>query len=188
MIYNIDCLKLAEQLVKKGHKVILLICGSQDSKGGFYRAGFPGGQEEQIAKKSNNYMTLLEPIKYPLHATKPLWLPGLKFPTFQCDAIVAHAIKRPILVNGLLQPNDMEISCTKISEIYQLAAQYSDADTYLVSTAFGCGGYMNPPENIAQLMKDLYQSQPFKLVFGIYDENEPKCAFSVFKDVFNQYT
>ena len=112
---------------------------------------------------------------------------------FKVSIISVSAMKRPELECGKIKYDvDLNMNRHKIRLILQTA--YEQGHTDLVLSAFGCGAYGNPPEQIAQLFKELldseYKGYFREIVFAIFDdhntyrEHNPEGNLKPFKKIF----
>ena len=91
--------------------------------------------------------------------------------------VAVAAIKHPnlVIIDGKYKFNDSdrEIMLYKIRIILTIAAKFQH-DCVILS-AFGCGAYRNPPEEVALLFREVLNSPQFKGRFL-------KVIFSIFND------
>ena len=114
---------------------------------------------------------------------------------FKVSIISVSAMKRPELECGKIKYDvDLNMNRHKIRLILQTA--YEQGHTDLVLSAFGCGAYGNPPEQIAQLFKELldgeYKGYFREIVFAIFDDHNtyrdhnPEGNLKPFKKIFGK--
>ena len=113
---------------------------------------------------------------------------------FQTNIISVSAIKRPELKNGEMNGSDILKMKNKIRTIFQVAFSHSHEN--LVLSAFGCGSYGNPPEQIAKIFKEVIDNDFNgcfdKIVFSIFDdhntykEHNPEGNLKPFKKIFEK--
>jgi uncharacterized protein (TIGR02452 family) len=198
-IINADCLEQAHLL----DNPLVLNMASYKTPGGGVKEG-SAAQEENLFRRTNLFVSL-----YWLKSFYPIPTYGgfysnditvfresdykLMNDPFKISVITIAALKRPELVDNVMNDNDLSIMKKKIQCIFELA--YTKKHENLVLSAFGCGAYGNPPEQIAKLFKEVIE-QDFSgcfrnIVFAIYDdhnsyrEHNPNGNLKPFKEVFN---
>ena len=211
-VLNMDCLYAAQQLVEDGYNPAVLNMASFKCPGGGVTKG-SAAQEESLCRRTNLYNSIVRfnnpklKHRYPLDMNygaiySPVVSIFRKSESDGClfmdapvtvDVISAAAIKSPALVNGHLDKNAKKILKNKVRTILNLGIYYkNDA---LVLGAFGCGAYGTPPEDMANIFKDVFSEAAYahsfkKIVFAIIDdgnahrEHNPEGNFVPFKKVF----
>lgn len=206
-VVNEDTLDCCIELKRQGYNPVLLnMCNSQ-IRGGYHK--LVGGQEEDLIRRGN-YLEHLNTIKYPLPKLGVIYSPNVEFIKHgirtgykemdypeKISIIACAALNSPPLLdtslgtNTMLAPPFSTITKIKIDSIFQIA-HMKNHDSIVLS-AFGCGGFRNPPEHISKMFYDsLYTEkyfgswkQYFKVVkFAIFDENYPKSNYQIFKNTF----
>lgn len=182
-VVNDDCLNVARSLLVKGDRVGVLNMASFRRPGGGVQSG-AGAQEENLCRRSNLYSYISEAEgAYPMKAGSfssdvCVFKDGepdyrLCRPYF-VDIISAAAIARPELVGGRLNEKDERFTRNAMRNIFRMAA--IGGDERLVLSAFGCGAFHNPPEQIAELFGSVLEEGEFRgrfkeVVFAIIDDH-----------------
>ena len=222
-VANIDCLKAAESLVKeKGYeRVCVLNMASFIRPGGGVTKGSKA-QEEDLCRRTNLFMSIGQyhelglpyginidkEHSYPLPAMfGAIYSPGVTVfregskdlyrymeEPFKADVISIAALRKPRLdFNNEYADNEaygrMEV---KIRQMFLAPA--ANGCEVLVLGAFGCGAYQNPPKVVANIFKDVLETEPYsglykKIVFAVLDdgnshrEHNPDGNFKPFHDI-----
>ena len=196
-----DIVDVAAGLQSNGYSVAILNPCNPTVRGGFPH--LTGSLEEDLVRRSD-YLAKVPADIYPLKRTSVTYTRDvifyydslrtgykkLKTPV-SIDVIGAYAVKNPVILNGTqLLPTDYQITFLRLATVFQAAYRHNrDA---VVLSAIGCGGFNNPPEAIAGIVKKLITTPPenggvagvFKKVYvAVYNENHPKCTYNVFKNV-----
>lgn len=166
-VLNEDCLATARRLSESGmHPFVLNMANRQNPGGGVENGA--GAQEECLFRSSNYYQTLYQARgSYPLDRNWGSVLshdvtvfrgleedgyPLLEKP-FTCSFMAIPAINHPELdENGKMTKPMIKGTHNKIKTIYYTA--FAGGAKVLVLSAFGCGAFKNPPEQIAEIFKD----------------------------------
>ena len=107
--------------------------------------------------------------------------------------VAVAAIKHPnlVIIDGKYKFNDSdrEIMLYKIRIILTIAAKFQH-DCVILS-AFGCGAYRNPPEEVALLFKEALNSPQFKgrflkIIFATFNANQDNSNTMPFATIFEQ--
>jgi uncharacterized protein (TIGR02452 family) len=112
---------------------------------------------------------------------------------FHVDVITLAALKNPRVENGKVVPWAERVIKNKIKQILDIALE--NGNDSLVLSAFGCGAYKTPPEEMAKFFADVLASETYgglfkKIHFAIIDvpstngEHNPNGNFQPFKEVF----
>lgn len=173
-VLNDDLLAVAAEMVGKNYRpAVLCACNRQSPK-------TAGGQEGNMLRRTD-----LAYFTYPLEnsGVYPLdrnWggiyskgvtvfrgeeedgYPLLEKP-FNIDVVSVPAINKPKLLNGRLTPACVKGTANKVRTILRIAK--INGNDSLVLTAFGCGNYDNPPEDIAEIFKNILAEEEFKSSF-----------------------
>lgn len=210
-----DCLEQSRLLE---NPLVLNMASYKNPGGGVIRGS--AAQEENIFRRSNLFESLYQYIYYCdqygiIKKTEQYPLPFyggiyskdvtvfrgsenngyyLLGTPFQTNIISVSAIKRPELKNGEMNSSDILKMKNKIRTIFQVAFSHSHEN--LVLSAFGCGSYGNPPEQIAKIFKDVIDNDFNgcfkKIVFSIFDdhntykEHNPDGNLKPFKKIFEK--
>lgn len=212
-VMSADCLEQARLL---DNPLVLNMASYKNPGGGVVNGSM--AQEENIFRRSNLFQSLYQFVyysdqygikqndknKYPLpfyggvysnditvfrgSENNGYYLLGKPFKT---SFISISAIKRPELKNGKMNKSDISKMKNKIKVIFEVALANSHEN--LVLSAFGCGAYGNPPEQIALIFKELlnneYDGCFKKIVFSIFDdhnsykEHNPNGNYKPFKQI-----
>lgn len=188
-LLNQDCVRGAFQLQRAGHSVALLNMCNPTVKGGYYHLA--GAQEEGIVRASD-YLTHLAPVQYPVPDHCVVYTPAVHF----------HGHKKPLAIiacAALRQPNLSDngrfivgtgalVMAMKIDHIFTTAWRHGH--TALVLSAFGCGGFRNPPEHVSALFASALRKwrECFDVIrFCIFDECHPASNFAVFRSTLSPF-
>jgi uncharacterized protein (TIGR02452 family) len=111
---------------------------------------------------------------------------------FKVSMISVSAVKRPMLKDGKMSEADLKMNREKIKMIFQISHEQGHRE--MVLSAFGCGAYGNPPEQIAKIFKDVIENEFAgyfdKIIFAIFDdhnsyrEHNPDGNLKPFKKIF----
>ena len=216
IIQDADCLESARLLT---NPVVLNMASYKNPGGGVINGS--SAQEENIFRRTNLFKSLYQYVdyagqygveqhsrfKYPLEEYGGIYSKDitvfrgsekngyylLSVP-FKSAFISVSAIKRPELRNGRMNERDLFKTKQKIRRIFQLA--HENGHTDIVLSAFGCGAYGNPPEQIASIFKELldkeYKNIFNQIIFSIFDdhnayrEHNPNGNLKPFKKIFNK--
>jgi len=186
-VENQDCLLSAKELLKKYKKVGVLNMASFRTPGGGVLNG-SGAQEENLCRRSNLYAYLIKDREkgYPMKAGSfsdkvTVFKDGEpdypRCTPYEVDIISAAARKNPELINGKLSSVDRRKTEYAIRNILRMG--YLGGDEALILSAFGCGAYHNPPEDIASIFKSVLEEKEFKnkfseIVFAIIDDHNAR--------------
>lgn len=204
-VLNEDCLATARRISSNGIKPLVLNMANRQNPGGGVTAG-AGAQEECLFRSSNYYQTLYKvKDKYPLdrnwgavifpdvtvfRGLEEEGYPLLEDP-FKCDFVAVPAINHPTLNEaGKMLPEMVEGTHKKIKMILDSAIVLSNYT--LVLSAFGCGAFKNPPEQIAEIFKEelKYYDHTFNNVyFSIKPDHNDKLNknFRAFEEFFKDW-
>ncbi len=188
-----DCLVTAEMLVKLGYKTAVLNMASAEVPGGAVIHG-TGAQEENLCRRTNLYPALTQDKKaYPMQGDSagsyaPKVLVFRQGENTSYDFLPRPFTVSVISVSALIMPktdlannlNEEDCLHTKerIRTILRIGAE--NGQEALVLSAFGCGVFLNPPQQMATLFKEVIEEYEFKnrfkiIVFSILnDSNAPK--------------
>lgn len=196
---NQDSVDGARELQSQGHNVVLHCMCNPVVKGGFYH--LVGAQEEDIVRRSD-YLQQLQSVQYPLADNTALYLGGVNVlahgrrrgyrslsSPFILPMIACAAVCRPCVdcSGATIVGKSALLMKLKIDHIFQTA--HKAGHTAIVLSAFGCGGFCNPPEHVAAMFKTAIDkwSQYFDVIrFCILDEdNHPKSNYATFANILN---
>lgn len=219
-VVNNDCLYEAKKMIDEGYKPCVLNMASFTTPGGGVTNG-SGAQEENIFRRSNLFKSLYQfhPIginykvkqreeQYPLdYNFGGIYTPfvtvfkggeDVNYPLLDNPYIVGivtvAAVKNPRVENGKIVPWVADVIKNKVRQILDIALE--NGHDSLVLSAFGCGAYKTPPEEMAKIMHEIINSDKYKgafkaIHFAIIDvastngEHNPNGNFKPFKDIFN---
>ena len=221
-VNEVDCLNMAMHLqLNLGLNPAVLNMASFHTPGGGVTRG-SAAQEESIFRRTNIFMSLYQfneigkqygvdqrEERYPLdYNFGGIYTPSVTvFRTpesdgcqlmehpFTVDVISVPAVKRPRVENGKLVPWVVDTLKNKIRQIFDIALE--NGNDSLVLSAFGCGAYGTPPNEMARLFKEVLDSKNYKGVFkeirfAILDvpstngEHNPDGNIKPFKEIFGK--
>lgn len=218
-VVNNDCLYEAEKMIRKGLKPAVLNMASFHTPGGGVING-SSAQEEDIFRRTNIFKALYQyhqigeeynikqkEERYPLDFNYGgIYTPsvtvfkggkdvnyGLMDNPFTVDVITLPAVKKPPLEDGKIVPWAKKVITNKIQQILDIAIE--NGNDSLVLSAFGCGAYKTPPEEMALIFHKIIFSEEYKNIFkaihfAIIDvpstngEHNKNGNIKPFKDVF----
>ena len=176
-----DCMDAAAVLRSKGYNPVILNMANAKTPGGGWRNG-AGAQEESLFRRTNYLHSLIDPQRlgskkrYPLAEFGGVYSPGvLSFRANEASGyaflpapepysfIAAAAINRPRLVQvsrgrKRLEPKSASKTKRKLGAVLSIGLDHGhDA---IILSAFGCGAFKNPPEQIAEIFKELLIADP----------------------------
>lgn len=218
-VVNNDCIYEAKNMIDMGMKPAMLNMASFHTPGGGVING-SAAQEENIFRRTNLYKSLYQfhdigkeygikqrNERYPLNYNYGgIYTPKvivfrksddenytLMEEPFYVDVITLAAVKNPRVENGEIVPSTKTVIKNKIEQILNIALK--NGNNALVLSAFGCGAYGTPPEEMAKLFADVLSSEQyqglFKMIhFAILNlpstngNHNPKGNFQPFKKIF----
>ena len=218
-VINNDCLYEAKKMIGDGLNPAVLNMASFHTPGGGVIKG-SAAQEENIFRRTNIFKSLYQfhhigdefgikqkEERYPLdynyggiYTPKVIVFRGSDDVDYQLleepyyvDVITLPAVKNPRIENGKIVPWVEHVIKNKIKQILNIALE--NGNDSLVLSAFGCGAYGTPPEQMAMFFADVLASEKyqglFKVIhFAILDvpstngEHNPNGNIKPFKDVF----
>jgi uncharacterized protein (TIGR02452 family) len=169
-----DSIDVGRELQERGLNPLVLNMASARHPGGGYMGGY-GAQEESLFRRSNYYKSLTDvdgggrDVKYPIpffggiHSSGVTVFKsnetegyGLLDEPFQMSFVAASALSYPQLTQyGTLSDEDACIVRHKIETIFRIGLSHGHDS--LVLSAFGCGAFRNPPEQVAEIFKSVIQ-------------------------------
>lgn len=220
-VINGDCLEVAKEVVKRGDTCAVLNMASFKRPGGGVLFG-SSSQEESLFRRTNLAMSLypfsvenfgIIGVEKAIDGVYPLPINGgaiySKFITvfrapeskscelmddpFEIDVITIAAIKNPPLSeDGKLSTWVVSVLRNKVTLMLRLCVLYN-IDVPVLG-AFGCGAYGTPPEQMAEIFKEVLLSGEFDgafkaVLFPIIDnhnthkEHNPNGNFKPFLDI-----
>lgn len=202
-VIECDILERAEQLHRngEGYSVAVLNMASPHSPGGGFRSG-AGAQEENLFRRSNLF-NFLHPRQYPIKDTACLVSPGVTilrgkeqdgYPflekPFPVTVLTCAALQHPQLTpERKYKEREKTRMRTKIRALLD-GAKLARCDACIFS-AFGCGAFGNPPEEVASLFKEELRNSGLKQVsFCIFNDHNsgrrhnPRGNFTPFQEIF----
>lgn len=221
-VVNQDCLYAAKELVDDGYIPVVINNASFKRPGGGVTGG-SAAQEENLCRRTNLYESIfrfnkdmakeyglpVEEEQYPLPVMNgAIYSPSIAVfkasedknydyldEPFMVDIITIAALKNPAMKDGKMDKWSRDVTKNKIKMMLNLGI-YWENDA-IVLGAFGCGAFANPPEEIAQIFKEVldepdYRDKFEKVVFAIIDdhnahkEHNPRGNLVPFQEVFNQ--
>lgn len=205
IIYE-DVADAGYQLQKQGYNPVILNMASSFCPGGGWRKGTTA-QEESLFYRSMYYLALEDPWKmnknslqyYPLQMYSAIYTPNVFFyrnkqldgykilPYEECgfiSCLAIAAIRNPELnKDGLYRPSDRRVMIEKIKGIFKIAL-LKGHDSVVVS-ALGAGAYHNPPEQVAQIFREVipeFRKYFKRITFAILDYRGSK-NFEIFESI-----
>lgn len=201
-VIECDILERAGQLHRsEGYSVAVLNMASAHSPGGGFRSG-AGAQEENLFRRSDLFK-FLHPSAYPIKDTACLVSPGVTilrgkeqdgYPflekTFPVTVLTCAALQHPTLTRDRRYlPRDEKRMRMKIRALLD-GAKLAGCDACIFS-AFGCGAFGNPPEEVAHLFREELLKGGLKQVsFCIFNDHNagrrhnPRGNFTPFWETF----
>ena len=190
-VVNNDCIDVMYGMVGEGYKPMMLNMASEIHPGGGWKKGSIA-QEECLFYNSTYHRCLTDEF-YPLRLYNAVYSPFVYFfkyngevlhyedwPAVACLAI--PALRNPDSYRGKYsKDSDRKIMKEKIDSMFKIALK--NGHDSLILSAFGCGAFHNPVEEVASMFKDAVKRfGPYfkKIVFAIID-NERTQNYSVFK-------
>ena len=178
-------------------KFCALIMGNDQKPGGGYLTG-AGAQEESICRCSN-LPTCFNQIIYPITTFGTIFIENLKIIReseangfdfhvipITCHGILACAYDQPDLNDqGEFYSDELEGTRNKVRAI--LDTCYIHQQRHLILGAFGCGAFSNPPEQVAEIFREVLSSVDYQnafeiVIFAILD-GPSTYNYEVFKDI-----
>lgn len=192
-VLNKDTLDGAIELKNNGYNPCLLNMCNSKKRGG--ELDTVGSQEEDLLRRGN-YLDHLNNVNYPLPKLGLVYSKKVMFnkkgrrdkytpihPVY-IDVIACAAIPNVHQGTRIMPPND-HIMKLKIESIFQVA--FKNNHDSIVLSAFGCGGFRNPPEHVSLLFEKAIKrwKHSFRLIrFCIFDDNHHKSNYDIFKNKF----
>jgi uncharacterized protein (TIGR02452 family) len=218
-VINNDCLYEAKNMIENGLKPAVLNMASFHTPGGGVING-SAAQEENLFRRTNLFKSLYQfhhvgdiygieqkDERYPLemnyggiYTPKVIVFRGsddvdyqLMEEPFYVDIITLPAVKNPKMEDGKIVPWAETVIKNKIKQIFNIALE--NGNDSLVLSAFGCGAYGTPPEQMAKFFADVLASERYQGLFKVIHfailnvpstngEHNPHGNFQPFKDVF----
>lgn len=218
-VIDMDCLYAAEQLTRGGLRPAVLNMASFHTPGGGVERG-SAAQEESIFRRTDIFRSLYQfhsigenygikqlEERYPLEMHYgAIYTPnvmvfkssendGCKLlnEPFFVDVITMAAIRKPEVVDGKLPAWVKDTLKIKIRQMFDIALE--NGNDSLVLSAFGCGAYGTPPDEMAKLFHQVIESEKYKgafkeIVFAIINlpstngTHNPQGNFKPFYDEF----
>ena len=184
-VIRFDIIDVALHYKKLGYNPLLLNMADISVPGGCVKAG--SGAQEECCFRRSNYYKHLKPEFYPLVDSQAVYSQRVEFiksnETSGCipieprnlDIIAIPALRFPQLDRdhrGYGSETEKKLMEKKIDMIFQVG--YKHNHDVLVLSAFGCGAYGNPPQEVVQIFKKALQKWNgcFKeVVFAILGAN-----------------
>jgi len=206
-VKNDDCILATLSLLDDGFNPVMLNMANPFHPGGSYKRG-ASAQEENIFRRTN-LADLIDSTRgkqrllHPINRGEAIYCPRVQvfrgtsseqyalFPKPRTIAIMCSAaVRDPKTVideNGNRHLNERDSLNTKRIIYAQFETAMKNGHDTFVSGAFGCGGFNNPPEDIAntyRFIQETFFSGVFKkIVFPIvssYNENAQSPNFMAF--------
>ena len=185
-VVDSDCLDTAIYMKRLGYRPVVLNMANNTNPGGGVDYG-AGAQEESLFRRSNYFQHLskrLYPIDHGIYSPNVAYFRASEAEEYalldrpeNISMIAAAALRGPRLVkeNGQyrLNPQDRAIMRDKIRLILDIAERFEH--DCVVLSAFGCGAFKNPPEDIAEIFREVVLGEEFRGVFK-------RVVFAIFND------
>lgn len=200
-VVNNDTLDEFVNLRKEGFKPVLLNMANESVPGGGVLRGC-AAQEENIFRRTNYFMTLTQNF-YPITGAEVIYSKdvvlfksneksGYKpINPIKVSIIACASIRQPPLNQNaeFRNKDDADLQYRKICMIFKSAiANRNDA---MVLSAFGCGAYRCPSQQVAELFKHAiaeYGAYFKKIVFAIIQPpDDYRNNFEIFQNVLKTY-
>lgn len=203
-VENKDCLYAARELVMDGYQPIVLNMASERTPGGGVING-SGAQEENIFRRTNihqslyqfhdvgkNYGIYQKKERYPLDERYGgIYTPfvtvfrggedvgyQLLDDPYEISVVSVAAVRKPRTTkDGKLVDYAVRLTKFKIAQMLDIALEHGhDA---IVLSAFGCGAFKTPPQEMARLFNEAFESKRYKGAFKkvIFAIIENGCSF-----------
>ena len=205
-VVNRDIIQVAQGLTRTFSRVAVLNMASARSPGGGYRLGH-GAQEEDLHRRSDAFRFTSEAASkfYPIHQKCVVseGVTNMRGPStdgyafleepFQVTMISCAAVSRPRLTRDrkYADQHDATTMFDSVRLIVQTARE-AGCDAIALS-AFGCGAFRNPPEEVAQMFAQVLSANSDVIkcaVFCILNDHNacshhnPMGNFKPFQDQF----
>ena len=209
----------SQNMIDNGLKPAVLNMASFHTPGGGVISG-SSAQEENLFRRTNLFKSLYQfhhlgdeygieqrEERYPLemnyggiYSPKVIVFRGsddvdyqLMEEPFYVDIITLPAVKNPRVEDGKIVPWVETVIKNKIKQILNIALE--NENDSLVLSAFGCGAYGTPPEQMAKFFADVLASEKYQGLFKVIHfailnvpstngEHNPHGNFQPFKNVF----
>eukprot|EP00930_Biecheleria_cincta_P086296 TRINITY_DN75603_c0_g1_i1.p1 TRINITY_DN75603_c0_g1~~TRINITY_DN75603_c0_g1_i1.p1 ORF type:complete len:346 (+),score=55.01 TRINITY_DN75603_c0_g1_i1:47-1084(+) len=185
-VVECDMLDHAQSLVQKGHKVAVLNMACEDCPGGGFRSG-AGAQEENMHRRSDlvRFTEELRTKHYPIppeacllsenvtvfRGSEKDGYPFLQTP-FQVSFISCAALIYPRLTEFRTYADAWQEKRMRQKIKVIIAAAVRAECFAVVLSAFGCGAFGNPPEQVARLCAEELTNAPLKKVdFCVFNDH-----------------
>lgn len=180
-------LKMAQQLIQKGCKPLILDMANKSSPGGSVHEG-SNAQEETLCRQSNLFSGLTKAQQqgyYPLPEEGGILLTNVTFfrdddycfleTPFQADVFASaafdcnknHRQDSSHFLAGYDRPEDGSVyrEKTKMKMRAMFKAAQNNGNDALVLGAFGCGAFKNDPHTILKWYKEVLSEAEFQNIF-----------------------
>lgn len=222
-----DCIEVGKLLLDMGLNPVILNMANRQKPGGGVLYG-AGAQEENIFRRSNLFLSLYQFYDFPeeikvkrsLEHSYPLNREGgglyskditifrsseqtgydILKETFKLSFVTVPAINRPPLkkLGNKYYLEDSMVAPTKVKLRAILNIALANGHDSIVLSAFGCGAFRNPPEQMAKLFQEVFEEDAYKssfkeIVFAIIEdhnatkEHNPQGNLFPFQKVFSDF-
>ncbi len=162
-----DTLDATKDLIKSGRNPLVLNMTCINKPGGGWEKG-TCAQEESLFYRTNYYQTLTQEF-YPIKDAVGVYSSDVtvfrnnvlyNMPQdnrWNASFMAIAAIRKPVLDSktGRLNKTDYMLTEQKIELMYQMGIFFGHDS--LVLSAFGCGAYSNPPDDIVEIFNNMNQ-------------------------------
>lgn len=197
-VVNGDVLETTAHLQLTHNKIYTFMLNANEfNKGGGYKNG-ANGQEESVCRRTN-LIPILEITKYPVPQFGCILIDNLFIvrdtedkdyvyfeKPIKTNCVVLSAYQSPnIDSNNKIEAHMREQMRMKIMNMFY--ALLADGKKRIVLGAIGCGAFCNPSQDVAELFREVIESNRFKnkfehIVFAILDHYSNN--YEIFKKVF----
>eukprot|EP01028_Stygiella_incarcerata_P008495 TRINITY_DN3707_c0_g1_i1.p1 TRINITY_DN3707_c0_g1~~TRINITY_DN3707_c0_g1_i1.p1 ORF type:complete len:623 (+),score=158.88 TRINITY_DN3707_c0_g1_i1:250-2118(+) len=208
-----DCIDVGRSMQLRGLNPLVLNMASATRAGGGFLRG-DGAQEESLFRRSNYYISLSKfdgrggrDVKYPIDEFGCIHSSGvtvfksnesngyeLLSEPFEMSFVAAAALPRPPLTKrGHFYDEDACVVRHKIEGIFRAGVHHQHDS--LVLSAFGCGAFRNPPEQVCEIFKSVmveFNGYFKEIIFAIINDHNSKSMtkegnFNVFERMLRDF-
>lgn len=192
-VYDGDCADVALWMKNIGFNPVLLNMASNIAPGGGVENG-AGAQEESLFRRSDYFLHLdknMYPINGGIYSSSITFFKACEANQYELldipkeiSVIAVPAIRHPMVdkVNNefKLRPLHKQETINKIRLILDIAARFNH--DCVVLSAFGCGAYKNPTNEIAEIFREViceeFNGVFLRIVFAIFNDHNARHEFA----------
>jgi hypothetical protein len=198
-VMNLDVLEVTVAMqAGSGKSYTFMVNANEFNKGGGYKNG-ANGQEESVCRRTN-LIPILDQTKYPVPELGCILIDNIFIvrnteqhnyvwlnPPVKSNCVILAAYQSPnIDSNNKIEAKMREQMRTKIINMFYVLL--ANGHRRIILGAIGCGAFCNPSEDVANLFKEIIESNRFKnkfehIVFSIIDHYSNN--YEIFKKVFS---